>query len=309
MAGKGGVGKTTLGATIGLAAARSGRDTLAVELEGHSSLGRPFGVGTLAYHDIELHREASTGGRLRARRITPDEALVEYLGSHGLERISGRLLRNGTVDVVSTAAPGIRDLLALGKIRQLEESGEVDLIIVDAPAAGHALTFLRAPAGLAGSSTSGPIREQALGALALLNDDKRCQVMLVALPEDTPVNELIETAYSLEEEVGVKLGPMVLNGCWPELAGLEVELSRLEAGPIRTKIGKARAEAARHRLQRISAQRIQSRRLSAELALPLLHLPFLFTTDITLRELTMLADALDDELTRLPYLGSPTEPS
>ena len=115
------------------------------------------------------------------------------------------------IDVVGTAAPGIDDIVVLGKIKQLERSGEYDLIVVDGPAAGHAITFLTAASGLADSVAGGPIRTQADEVLEMLHDPARCQVVLVALPEATPVNEVIETAYALEDEVGVQLGPIVLN--------------------------------------------------------------------------------------------------
>ena len=83
--------------------------------------------------------------------------------------------------------------------------------MVDGPAAGHAITFLTAASGLADSVRSGPIRTQADEVLEMLHDRARCQVVLVSLPEATPVNELIETAYALEDQVGVQLGPVVLN--------------------------------------------------------------------------------------------------
>lgn len=289
------MGKTTLGATIGLSAARSGLDTLLVELDGHSSLGRPFGQSKLPYDDIDLL--PGEPGLLRGRQITPDDALVDYLASNGLDQVGGRLLKSGAVDVVSTAAPGIRDLLALGKIRQLETSGEADLIVVDAPAAGHALTFLRAASGLRSSSTSGPVRDQADAVLEMFADERRCQVVMVTLAEETPVNELIETAYEIEDEVGLKLGPVVVNGVWPGIDGLAEELDQL--GRQTSRIGKSRREAARYRLDRCAAQQRQCLRLADELALPQAQLPFLFRQTIDHDSLNELSAALDSELERL----------
>ena len=303
MAGKGGVGKTTLGATIGLSAARSGLDTILVELDGHSSLGRPFGHEQLSYDDLDLLRgDDSVRGSLRGRQVTPDDALVEYLAASGLDQIGGRLLRNGAVDVVSTAAPGIRDLLALGKIRQLETSGAADLIVVDAPAAGHALTFLRAASGLRSSSTSGPVREQAEAVLEMFADERRCQVVMVTLPEETPINELVETAYDIEDEVGLKLGPVVVNSVWPEIEGLAEELQELGRQTSRaskSRVSRSRQLAASYRLDRCAAQQAQCHRLAEELALPQAHLPFLFRQTIDREALGELSDALVRELERL----------
>ena len=283
VAGKGGVGKTTLGATIGFSAARAGVDTLLIELEGHSSLGHPFGIDALPYQeqdllvDVERHL-GPVPGRLRGRRLTPDDALLEYLAAHGLDRVGSKLLATGAVEVVSTAAPGIRDVLALGKIRQLETASDAELIVVDAPAAGHAISFLRSPAGLADSTTAGPVREQADAVLEMLADDRRCQVMLVTLPEETPVTELVETAFDLEDEVGVKLAPVVVNGVWPTIEGLAEALDALPRP--RTRLAEARKEAAVFRLARCEAQSEQIRRLTNELALPTVTLPQLFTPTI-----------------------------
>ena len=149
---------------------------------------------------------------LEVLAIAAPEALDEYLREHGFGRIATRLSKTGVIDVVGTAAPGIDDIVVLGRIKQLERSGDYDLIVVDGPAAGHAITFLTAASGLADSVRSGPIRNQADDVLEMLHDGSRCQVVLVSLPEATPVNELIETAYALEDQVGVQLGPVVMNG-------------------------------------------------------------------------------------------------
>lgn len=295
VAGKGGVGKTTVGATIGLAAARRGLDVLLVELEGRSHLGAAFGQPHLAYDDTELDRW-SGGGRLRARQLTPNDALRDYLDTGGLHRLTSRLARSGAVEVVTAAAPGIRDLLVLGKIRQLEQRGEADLIVVDAPASGHALAFLMAPLGLARAVPSGPVRHQADLVLELFADEHRCQVVLVTWPEEGPVNEVVETAYSLEDQVGIRLGPVVVNGCWSAVPGLEqaVETRQRNGG---TSGGNGDAEAAgRFRLARVEAQTAQIERLARELPLPQIRLPFQFSPRLERTDLEALADALTNEL-------------
>lgn len=277
------MGKTTVGAAIGVAAAGAGLNVLLVELDGRSGIGRPFARDELGYVEQELERTRS-GGRIRGRRITPDDALADYLAASGLRRFTDRLTP-GAVDVVAATAPGLRDLLALGKIRQLEQAAAADLIVVDAPASGHAISFLRAPAGLAAASSSGPIRRQAELALAMLGDADRCQVMLVTRPEEAPVTETVETAYSLEEHVGVKLGPVVVNGCWPELAGLEAAAARPGANPTAV-------AAAEYRLARGRRQAHEIERLGEELPLPQISLPFRFTAHLTRRDLDVLAGAL-----------------
>lgn len=307
MAGKGGVGKTTVGASLGIAAARGGYDVLLIELEGHSNLSSVFDVEALSYEEVTIDLQrgdlaldelddsgpARDSGRLRARQIRPDDALADYLDRAGLGLLAGRLSRSGAMEVVVTAAPGIRDLLTLGKIRQLEQAGAADLIVVDAPAAGHALTFLTAAAGLASSASSGPVREQADQVLEMFADDRRCQVALVTLPEETPITETIETAFSLEEDVGIKLAPVVVNGVWPTIDGLAeaVEAAEAATAPSETAI-----DAARYRLARIADQEAEMARLADELPLDQIRLPFLFRTDLGLAGIATLAGSLTEQL-------------
>src|SRR3954449_13567207 len=226
VAGKGGVGKTTVNAALARMAARAGLTTLIIEVEGKSGLPSAFGrVDALTYEEIVLAPGGGPDGapNVRARTLPPDDALLEYLHDHGMRRISKRLANSGALDVVSTAVPGIKDILVLGKVKQLERDGVADLIVLDAPAAGHAVTFLLSARALLDAVTVGPIRAQAADVVELLSDPKRCQVVLVTLPEETPVNEVVETAYKLEDRVGLSLGPVVVNGLYPVLDGLDVD--------------------------------------------------------------------------------------
>ena len=286
VAGKGGVGKTTVTAALAVMAARAGLRTLIVEVEGKTGLGSAFGQGELSYEEVELAE------RVRARTITSDQALLEYLEDHGMRRLSKRLTNTGFLDVVATAAPGIKDILVLGKVKQLERAGDADLIVLDAPAAGHAVTFLQSARGLLDAVRVGPVRSQAEDVQELLSDPDRCQVLLVTLPEETPVNEAAETAARLRERVGVHLGPVVVNGLYPPLRGLESAAELVahvppdEAEPLRA--------AAAFRRSRHELQQEQLGRLADALDLPQLHLPFLFSPELGPADVSALADALAD---------------
>jgi anion-transporting ArsA/GET3 family ATPase len=237
--------------------------------------------------------------------LTPDDALLEYLHDHGMNRISKRLVSSGALDVVATAAPGIRDILILGKVKQLERGKKADLLVLDAPAAGHAITFLRSARGLLDAVRVGPINSQARDVLEMLTDGRRCQVVLVTLPEETPVNELVETAFSLEDEVGVSLGPVVVNGLYSPIDGLDADLVQAaqEAGAfLRDGEADALAAAARFRRHRMELQAAQVERLAERLPLPQLHLPYLFATDIGPAELDVLAASLLDGIDALDAL-------
>ena len=300
MAGKGGVGKTTVSATLARAAALAGLSTLIIEVEGKSGLPGMFGQGELGYDEVVLSPGGGPDGAgdVRARTLTADAALLEYLRDHGLSRISKRLVSSGALDVVATAAPGIKDILLLGKVKQLEREGVADLIVLDAPAAGHAITFLQSARSLIDTVSVGPINAQARDVLELLEDHKRCQVMLVTIPEETPVNEAVETAFSLEDRVGIGLGPIVVNGVYPALEGLTTSPAEVEvaarAADVALRPGEAEtlAEAAAFRLDRTALQAEQVGRLESQLPLPQLRLPFLFTTDIGPADLDVLARAM-----------------
>ena len=303
VAGKGGVGKTAVSAALAMASSSVGLRTLIVEVEGKSGLASLFNSAQFSYSEIQLVEPSLGVGGVRARTVLPEDALLDYLKDHGLKRISGRLVSTGALDVVATAVPGISDILVLGKIKQLERSREFDLIIVDAPAAGHAITFLRSASGLEDAVKVGPINSQAKDVLALLNDPTRCRVLLVTSPEETPVNELIETAYSLEDEVGVSLGPVVVNGVLPELPGLQTNpLEAAAQAGIELQPSEAQnlADAALFRLQRTALQRAQLDRMAQELPLAQLLLPYVFTSELGPDGLAQLSNGLLAEIRDLP---------
>lgn len=295
VAGKGGVGKTTVSAAFARAAAGAGLDVLLVALEATGALpallGQPerFDYEESDVEPLEAATTTPAGGRLRVRVITPDDALLEYLDDHGMRRISKRLVSSGALDVVSTAIPGIREILVLGKVKQLERNRAADLIVIDAPAAGHAVSLLTSAGGLVDAARGGPVRVQAQDVVELLTDPERCQVLLVTLAEETPVNELTETAYRLEDEVGISLGPIVVNACYPVLDLLDVD-PRVAAGRELTDDEAERLRAgAAFRIARQQLQAAQLARLSSELPLPQLRLPNLFTPEVGPDEIEVLA--------------------
>jgi anion-transporting ArsA/GET3 family ATPase len=269
VAGKGGVGKTTVTAVLARAAAESGRRVLAVDLDGKPTLG-----------------DLLAGSAVEHRSITAADSLAEYLETHGLKRVAKRLAATGVIDVVATAAPGIDDIVVLGKLKQLERSEDHDLVVVDGPAAGHAESFLLAARSLLDTVRGGPIRTQATDVLEMLGDPARCQVVLVTIPETTPVNELVATAYTLEERVGVQLGPVVVNGVD---AGADLTIT-IDADP-------ALAAAARYRNARRALHRRELERLSDELALDQLTLPQLPVAGLDAGSLGELVAELVDPVT------------
>ncbi|HEX9258603.1 MAG TPA: ArsA-related P-loop ATPase [Acidimicrobiales bacterium] len=298
VAGKGGVGKTTVTAALARAAGSLGQRVLVIEVEGKSGLPGLLGVeDELSYDEQVLASGLGPGGtgEIRGRTITPARALVDYFQERGLRRLSNRLVRHGVLDIVATAAPGIDDILVLGKVKQLERSGDADLLVLDAPAAGHAITFLQSARALLDAVKVGPINAQAKDVMELLSDPARCQVLLVTLPEETPVNEVVDTAFALEDRVGVSLTPVVVNGCYQEREGLDADPASVAAASGITLDGSdlaALSAAARFRAERLDLQREQLGRLAERLPLPQLQLPFRFTAGLGPDEVIGLADEL-----------------
>jgi anion-transporting ArsA/GET3 family ATPase len=300
VAGKGGVGKTTTAAALAVAAARAGRKVLLVELEGKSGLGSMFGVESLS-GEVEVYPGVTV------LPLAADEALIEYLENHGLGRMSKRLVGTGALDIVATAVPGMKDILVLGKVKALQRARAADVIVVDGPAAGHAVTFLLSPKGLLDAVRVGPVLTQAIEVSEMLADPDRAQVMLVTLPEETPVNETAETAETFVDRIGLTLGPLVVNGVYPDrpLDGLtspeEVRAAAERAG-VAVAAGEVEhlARAARFLTRRRRLQTEQLGRLADRLDLPQVVLPFLFSSDIGRAELEVLADALTAGVGALP---------
>ena len=254
VAGKGGVGKTTVTAVIARAAAGAGQRVLVIELDGKPAL-------------------AGLVPELEVRHISAPEALDEYLRDRGFARIAKRLNKSGVIDLVGTAAPGIDDVVVLGKIKQLERTGEWDLVVVDGPAAGHAVTFLTSAAGLSDAARGGPVKAQADEVLGLLHDPDRFQAVLVTLPETTPVNEVIETAYALEDDLGIQLGPVVVNQVDRGVAvPAAAEVGQL-VGPLAPETAAALEGAADFRRARRTMEAAELDRLSSDLPLPQVMIP------------------------------------
>jgi len=305
VAGKGGVGKTTVTAVIARAASRDGRRVLVVELDGKPTLDELLRNDVDSDSDSEVEREGESdgdgadppGGTLEVVHISAADALDEYLRDHGFQRIAKRLNKTGVIDMVGTAAPGIDDVVVLGKIRQYEQSGDYDVIVVDGPAAGHAITFLTSATGLANAVRSGPVRTQSDGVIELLTDVERCQVVLVTLPETTPVNEVIETAFALEDDVGIQLGPIVVNAvddgaALPDVAGQDAALRGM-AGVD----GDVLRAAASFRRARRAMESNEIGRLANEMPLAQLHLPARLVAGLTSADIDLMADVLAESVT------------
>ncbi len=234
--GKGGVGKTTVAGYVAQLASQSSPNVLLVRLDDFTNLVQSSGSGLEAENNEPLQQSGEDGqipyqaasNGYKTMKLEPNEVLVDYLADHSLGQVASRLISTGIITVVATAIPGIKDLLLLGKLKQLEQTGDYDLIVVDLPASGHALSFLTSPAGLAEVARVGPLKSQADEVLEMLKDPKRVSCILVTIAEDTPVQEAIELKAAISDKTTLTVASLVVNKV---LAPISVDDLELQASP------------------------------------------------------------------------------
>ena len=155
------------------------------------------------------------GEQLGWESISPDRLLAGWLSGRSMGLIADRLERSGALSVIATSIPGIQDVLMIGYLRALVDDGRWDRIIVDGPASGRARELLRAPRMVSGATSEGPVFDQATRAHQLLTNHELAAILLVTLPEETPINETIETAFDVEDDPGIHLAGVVVNRMFP----------------------------------------------------------------------------------------------
>jgi anion-transporting ArsA/GET3 family ATPase len=293
--GKGGVGTSTVAASLAVLASRGGADVLLVSVDGKPGLGPLLG-GTPLGPDEQLLRPLDpSDGRIRGRTITPKQAFGDYLELKGFGSLLRRAASAASFDVIAGSTPGMEHLLVLGKIKELDRERAADLIIVDAPPAGHATPFLRSASALQAAVVSGPVRDQANEVSALLADHTRSQCVMVTLPEETPVNEVIELAYDLESDLGLALAPLVVNACWPDRPGMSMTAAAAaKQQQVSLPVASRRAldDAVKFARGIVDRQRVQFHRLDDTLPLARVHLPRLPIARLMPAHIDVLADAL-----------------
>src|SRR3954471_23302747 len=215
--GKGGVGRTTVAAALGLTAARAGKRVMIAEVAQQERLSRVFRKEGVGYSETEL------ADNFYVMSVDPQHALEEYLGAQIPGPLSGALLHNRIFEYFVAAAPGVRELTTIGKVWELAQldrkygsSTRYDLVIMDAPASGHGLAMLRAPRTFGEIARVGPIRRRADAIHDFLRDPERTGVVSVALPQEMPVNETIEFREKLGTDLGMAVDAVVVNQLLPE---------------------------------------------------------------------------------------------
>jgi anion-transporting ArsA/GET3 family ATPase len=310
--GKGGTGKTTLAASLGLALARDGRRVLLIEVEGRQGFAQVFDTEPLPYAEQRI-AAAPGGGELRALHIDVEAALLEYFEMFYNLGFAGRTLRRmGAVEFATTLAPGLRDVLLTGKIkecvRRTDSDGRYvyDAVVVDAPPTGRVVKFLDVTKALTDLAKTGPIRGQAEGVVRLLHSGETA-VHLVTLLEEMPVRETLEAVADLDG-ADLRPGTVLVNRVRPPrlparsitaAADGRVNASRVRAGLTAAGLDLGKdaleglvEETVEHAIRVAAEQRARDQ--LAEADLPTLELPDL-NDGVDVAALYELADALTEQ--------------
>jgi anion-transporting ArsA/GET3 family ATPase len=300
--GKGGVGKTTVAAALALLGASHGKRVLVGEVDAKGNLADFFSTSPTTFTPREVQP------KLHAMTLDPEESLKEYLS---LQLKLPMVARIGPLarifEFVATAAPGVKEVLTIGKFLWEVDSGRWDLVVVDAVASGHIVGQLGAPQAINELVHVGLIRQQTAWMVDLLSDETRTGLVIVATPEEMPVNETIELVDRLGEETTVDLAAVAVNRVLPELFGRGEEevFERIEStdgrramvdavGPaVEPLVDAARLAVT---LRRTRAGHLEHLRSSLPGDVPLLYVPELFTRAHGLRATRLVADAIGAEL-------------
>jgi anion-transporting ArsA/GET3 family ATPase len=216
VAGKGGVGKSTACAALGLAAARRGLRTIIAELDTREKVPLLFGKEPTGYEIQEVFEN------LYSINIQPDPALREYgLMKLRFERLYNIVFENEAMKKLLKVIPGMKELFLLGKAFNLERERDAsgrhkwDMIIVDAPATGHGVSLLRLPQVILEVIKTGPMAEEVQHMKSLLEDSERTVINLVTLAEEMPVRETLDLQHQIESILHIPKGFLLINQVWP----------------------------------------------------------------------------------------------
>ncbi|MET4427955.1 MULTISPECIES: ArsA family ATPase [unclassified Mycolicibacterium] len=295
--GKGGTGKSTIAAALALALAAGGRRVLLVEVEGRQGIAQLFDVPPLPYEEVKI-ATADGGGLVNALAIDTEAAFLEYLDMFYNLGIAGRAMRRiGAVEFATTIAPGLRDVLLTGKIKEIVVRNEkerekakhqaYDAVVVDSPPTGRIARFLDVTKAVSDLAKGGPVHSQADGVVKLLHSDLT-SIHLVTLLEALPIQETVEAIEELQE-MGLHVGSVIVNRNIPAYLGADdlakaaegdVDADAVRAGLAKTGITLSDSDFAGLLTETIQhATRISARAESAEqldlIDVPRLELPAL----------------------------------
>jgi anion-transporting ArsA/GET3 family ATPase len=233
--GKGGTGKSTVAAALALALAAEGRKVLLVEVEGRQGIAQLFDVPPLPYQEVKV-ATADGGGQVNALAMDIEAAFLEYLDMFYNLGLAGRAMRKiGAIEFATTIAPGLRDVLLTGKIKEIVTRGDkgrrpvYDAVVIDSPPTGRIARFLDVTKAVSDLAKGGPVHSQAEGVVRLLHSD-RTAIHLVTLLEALPMQETLEAIEELTQ-LQLPIGSVIVNRNIPAYLAPE-DLTKAAEGDI-----------------------------------------------------------------------------
>lgn len=292
--GKGGVGKTTVSLALGLAAAAAGKRTIVCEVSSQEAAARMFDRPAIGFNETELRPN------LFSISIDPDDSIREYLELQLPVRAMGDLLHRSKVfSYLAAATPGLKEMVTVGKIwelalnrRKTHHARPYDLVIVDAPATGHGLGLVESPKTFEEIARVGPMARQAGTIRRTITDSSKAGAILVALPEEMPVNETATLESALRDRIGIAVDRVYMNACFPGRFD-EADSKRIAtAGERATGEPAAALAAAVDETRRARAHEAQLARLVELTRCEVRTLPFVFDPELGLPALEQLAQGV-----------------
>ena len=292
--GKGGVGKSTVATALGIRATLEGKRTIICEVSAAENTSRLFRQEEVGYREVELAND------LWAISIDPDDSMREYvLLQLKVKAMRDLLFRSRMFTYLAEATPGLNELVTIGKVwelaqldRKVRHGRKYDLVIVDAPATGHGITFLRTPRTFARIAKVGPMHSQANELDAMITDHSTTGALIVSLPEEMPVNETATLEKELVEDIGVEVERVLVNAVYPDrFEPSEIPAIESVAGSDRP-LARAAGRAGLSEVRRAGAQREQIERLEGMVSSPISLLPFVFEPELTLASARMLGEKI-----------------
>jgi anion-transporting ArsA/GET3 family ATPase len=298
VAGKGGAGKTTVTAALAMAAASHDKNVLVVETNENEALSSLF--GETGFTEKPSRLDSSIWGV----RIDPKIVLEEYIQKYvTIPFVAYQIIQSRIFEHLAVAVPGLKEVMTLSEIWRFEQKRNpdtktplYDLIIIDAPATGHGLSLLRVPSTLSSMLQTGPMAEQARWVEDMLQDPTRTCVILLAIPEELPVNEALEFERKAENDLNMSVAAIIANMVYPEIFSFNEVLAIERMNNSEQEKKQPVIEAAQKQIIRRALQQSYIHRLINEGEHPVFQLPFYYTNNLDREQIKDIAKHISNGL-------------